>query len=60
MSAVTSSVVRPGTDGDIESTWHCVDVVARARAFYERIGYHLKATSHLVSRVVPRKDDPCP
>jgi len=32
MPAVTSSVIRLGTDGDIESTWHCVDVVAREKA----------------------------
>jgi ribosomal protein S18 acetylase RimI-like enzyme len=32
----------------------------RARAFYERIGYRLKATSHFMGRPVLTKDDPCP
>jgi ribosomal protein S18 acetylase RimI-like enzyme len=32
----------------------------RARSFYERIGYRLTATSHLMGRPVLSKDDPCP
>jgi hypothetical protein len=33
MVAVTSSVVRPGADGDFEGAWHCLDVVAREKAY---------------------------
>jgi RimJ/RimL family protein N-acetyltransferase len=33
MEAVSSIVVRPGVDGDIEGAWHCVDVVAREKAY---------------------------
>lgn len=33
MTAVTSIVVRPAADGDIEGAWHCLDVVAREKAY---------------------------